>query len=149
MISWVLVSPFLSPADSFKAPQRSVEKPFRLCVSDVFKGQWHQSTLAKPTTHFITRLTVTIRVLSHMQGFVCSSRTPARFLVRAVFRQARKRRSRSDAEPSALSESLNRVAVRLWESDSTLIQSESASVQKVKQTCRVFMYLFICVDVSC
>lgn len=26
-------------ADQFKAPARSVEKPFRLCVSDVFKGQ--------------------------------------------------------------------------------------------------------------
>lgn len=25
-------------ADSFKPPQRSVDKPFRLCVADVFKG---------------------------------------------------------------------------------------------------------------
>lgn len=29
---------FLSVKDAFKAPQRSVDKPFRLCVSDVFKG---------------------------------------------------------------------------------------------------------------
>lgn len=30
---------FFSPSkDAFKAPQRSVDKPFRLCVSDVFKG---------------------------------------------------------------------------------------------------------------
>lgn len=29
----------LSPIDSFKPPQRSVDKPFRLCVSDVFKGK--------------------------------------------------------------------------------------------------------------
>lgn len=25
--------------DSFKPPQRSIDKPFRLCVSDVFKGE--------------------------------------------------------------------------------------------------------------
>lgn len=25
--------------DSFKSPQRSIDKPFRLCVSDVFKGK--------------------------------------------------------------------------------------------------------------
>lgn len=31
---------FLPPSeDAFKAPQRSVDKPFRLCVSDVFKGK--------------------------------------------------------------------------------------------------------------
>lgn len=29
--------PFLP--DSFKPPQRSIDKPFRLCVSDVFKGE--------------------------------------------------------------------------------------------------------------
>lgn len=37
-------------ADAFKPPQRSVEKPFRLCVSDVFKGQHgnrHKSKMYK------------------------------------------------------------------------------------------------------
>lgn len=29
---------FFPSEDAFKAPQRSVDKPFRLCVSDVFKG---------------------------------------------------------------------------------------------------------------
>lgn len=84
-IRWCfMVSPFLSPADSFKPPQRSVEKPFRLCVSDVFKGQRHQSTLTKTITHFLTFSAVTVRLLCYTPALFYSSRTPARFLLCAV-----------------------------------------------------------------
>ncbi|KAM9444603.1 HBS1-like protein isoform 1-T1 [Clarias gariepinus] len=37
--AWYKGPSLLEQIDSFKAPQRSVEKPFRLCVSDVFKDQ--------------------------------------------------------------------------------------------------------------
>ncbi|KAF5896722.1 HBS1-like protein isoform X1, partial [Clarias magur] len=37
--AWYKGPCLLEQIDSFKAPQRSVEKPFRLCVSDVFKDQ--------------------------------------------------------------------------------------------------------------
>ncbi|XP_072553602.1 HBS1-like protein isoform X3 [Salminus brasiliensis] len=39
LIAWYTGPCLLEQIDSFKAPQRSVEKPFRLCVSDVFKDQ--------------------------------------------------------------------------------------------------------------
>ncbi|XP_069579655.1 HBS1-like protein isoform X4 [Brachyistius frenatus] len=39
LTSWYSRSSLLEQIDAFKAPQRSVDKPFRLCVSDVFKDQ--------------------------------------------------------------------------------------------------------------
>ncbi|MCJ8741430.1 hypothetical protein PDJAM_G00070730 [Pangasius djambal] len=39
LTAWYKGPCLLEQIDSFKAPQRSVEKPFRLCVSDVFKDQ--------------------------------------------------------------------------------------------------------------
>ncbi|KAL6483091.1 hypothetical protein MHYP_G00079630 [Metynnis hypsauchen] len=39
LTAWYTGPCLLDQIDSFKAPQRSVEKPFRLCVSDVFKDQ--------------------------------------------------------------------------------------------------------------
>ncbi|XP_062871020.1 HBS1-like protein isoform X2 [Trichomycterus rosablanca] len=39
LIAWYNGPCLLEQIDRFKAPQRSVEKPFRLCVSDVFKDQ--------------------------------------------------------------------------------------------------------------
>lgn len=42
-----------SPADAFKPPQRSIDKPFRLCVSDVFKGKSHWCILSKSICDFI------------------------------------------------------------------------------------------------
>lgn len=38
LIVYFLFVVFFPSEDAFKAPQRSVDKPFRLCVSDVFKG---------------------------------------------------------------------------------------------------------------
>uniref|UniRef100_A0A7N8XUC5 HBS1-like protein n=1 Tax=Mastacembelus armatus TaxID=205130 RepID=A0A7N8XUC5_9TELE len=38
LTSWYSGPSLLEQIDGFKAPQRSVDKPFRLCVSDVFKG---------------------------------------------------------------------------------------------------------------
>ncbi|XP_013874357.1 HBS1-like protein [Austrofundulus limnaeus] len=37
--SWYSGASLLEQIDLFKAPQRSIDKPFRLCVSDVFKDQ--------------------------------------------------------------------------------------------------------------
>ncbi|XP_040285111.1 HBS1-like protein isoform X1 [Bufo bufo] len=39
LTSWYKGPCLIDQIDSFKAPQRSVEKPFRLCASDVFKDQ--------------------------------------------------------------------------------------------------------------
>ncbi|XP_045916142.1 HBS1-like protein isoform X1 [Micropterus dolomieu] len=39
LTSWFFGPSLLEQIDAFKAPQRSVDKPFRLCVSDVFKDQ--------------------------------------------------------------------------------------------------------------
>uniref|UniRef100_A0A3Q3AI28 HBS1-like translational GTPase n=1 Tax=Kryptolebias marmoratus TaxID=37003 RepID=A0A3Q3AI28_KRYMA len=39
LTSWYSGASLLEQIDAFKAPQRSVDKPFRLCVSDVFKDQ--------------------------------------------------------------------------------------------------------------
>lgn len=39
LISWYKGPCLIDQIDSFKAPQRSVDKPFRLCASDVFKDQ--------------------------------------------------------------------------------------------------------------
>ncbi|XP_056283966.1 HBS1-like protein isoform X1 [Pseudoliparis swirei] len=39
LTSWYSGPSLLEQIDTFKAPQRSVHKPFRLCVSDVFKDQ--------------------------------------------------------------------------------------------------------------
>uniref|UniRef100_A0A4W4ESU6 HBS1-like protein n=1 Tax=Electrophorus electricus TaxID=8005 RepID=A0A4W4ESU6_ELEEL len=39
LTAWYKGPCLLEQIDAFKAPQRSVEKPFRLCVSDVFKDQ--------------------------------------------------------------------------------------------------------------
>ncbi|KAK2890237.1 HBS1-like protein isoform X1 [Channa argus] len=39
LTSWYSGTSLLEQIDAFKAPQRSVNKPFRLCVSDVFKDQ--------------------------------------------------------------------------------------------------------------
>ncbi|KAK5903658.1 hypothetical protein CgunFtcFv8_007418 [Champsocephalus gunnari] len=39
LTSWYSGPSLMQQIDAFKAPQRSVEKPFRLCVSDVFKDQ--------------------------------------------------------------------------------------------------------------
>nr|XP_057912691.1 HBS1-like protein isoform X2 [Doryrhamphus excisus] len=39
LTSWYSGLSLLEQIDSFRAPQRSVDKPFRLCVSDVFKDQ--------------------------------------------------------------------------------------------------------------
>ncbi|XP_053743888.1 HBS1-like protein isoform X1 [Synchiropus splendidus] len=39
LTSWFSGPSLLEQIDAFKAPPRSVEKPFRLCVSDVFKDQ--------------------------------------------------------------------------------------------------------------
>ncbi|XP_063299323.1 HBS1-like protein isoform X1 [Pelobates fuscus] len=39
LTSWYKGPCLIEQIDSFKAPQRSVEKPFRLCASDVFKDQ--------------------------------------------------------------------------------------------------------------
>ncbi|MEJ1275305.1 HBS1-like protein isoform X1 [Cricetulus griseus] len=39
LTSWYKGSCLLEQIDSFKPPQRSIDKPFRLCVSDVFKDQ--------------------------------------------------------------------------------------------------------------
>ncbi|XP_058468795.1 HBS1-like protein isoform X1 [Solea solea] len=39
LTSWYSGPSLLEQIDAFKAPQRSVDKPFRLCVSDVFKDQ--------------------------------------------------------------------------------------------------------------
>uniref|UniRef100_A0A8C4GIT9 HBS1-like protein n=1 Tax=Dicentrarchus labrax TaxID=13489 RepID=A0A8C4GIT9_DICLA len=39
LTSWYSGRSLLEQIDAFKAPQRSVDKPFRLCVSDVFKDQ--------------------------------------------------------------------------------------------------------------
>ncbi|XP_037541762.1 HBS1-like protein [Nematolebias whitei] len=39
LTSWYTGASLLEQIDAFKAPQRSVDKPFRLCVSDVFKDQ--------------------------------------------------------------------------------------------------------------
>uniref|UniRef100_A0A673MXC8 HBS1-like protein n=1 Tax=Sinocyclocheilus rhinocerous TaxID=307959 RepID=A0A673MXC8_9TELE len=38
LTAWYTGPCLLEQIDAFKPPQRSVEKPFRLCVSDVFKG---------------------------------------------------------------------------------------------------------------
>ncbi|KAJ0060819.1 hypothetical protein NL108_001668, partial [Boleophthalmus pectinirostris] len=39
LTSWYSGPSLLEQIDAFKAPQRSIDKPFRLCVSDVFKDQ--------------------------------------------------------------------------------------------------------------
>ncbi|KAJ4928638.1 hypothetical protein JOQ06_004266 [Pogonophryne albipinna] len=39
LTSWYSGPSLMQQIDAFKAPQRSLEKPFRLCVSDVFKDQ--------------------------------------------------------------------------------------------------------------
>ncbi|XP_062406151.1 HBS1-like protein isoform X1 [Sardina pilchardus] len=39
LVSWYKGPSLVEQIDGFKPPQRSVEKPFRLCVSDVFKDQ--------------------------------------------------------------------------------------------------------------
>ncbi|XP_053300691.1 HBS1-like protein isoform X1 [Pleuronectes platessa] len=39
LTSWYSGFSLMEQIDAFKAPQRSVDKPFRLCVSDVFKDQ--------------------------------------------------------------------------------------------------------------
>ncbi|OCT80284.1 hypothetical protein XELAEV_18027101mg [Xenopus laevis] len=39
LVGWYKGPCLLEQIDSFKAPQRSIDKPFRLCVSDVFKDQ--------------------------------------------------------------------------------------------------------------
>ncbi|KAF3849791.1 hypothetical protein F7725_019510 [Dissostichus mawsoni] len=39
LTSWYSGPSLMEQIDAFKAPQRSVEKPFRMCVSDVFKDQ--------------------------------------------------------------------------------------------------------------
>ncbi|XP_054618231.1 HBS1-like protein isoform X4 [Dunckerocampus dactyliophorus] len=39
LTSWYCGLSLLEQIDAFRAPQRSVDKPFRLCVSDVFKDQ--------------------------------------------------------------------------------------------------------------
>ncbi|CAN9507416.1 unnamed protein product [Ophioblennius macclurei] len=39
LTSWYSGLSLLDQIDAFKSPQRSVDKPFRLCVSDVFKDQ--------------------------------------------------------------------------------------------------------------
>ncbi|KAJ0026926.1 hypothetical protein NQD34_017926 [Periophthalmus magnuspinnatus] len=39
LTSWFSGPSLLEQIDAFKAPQRSIDKPFRLCVSDVFKDQ--------------------------------------------------------------------------------------------------------------
>ncbi|KAL3052609.1 hypothetical protein OYC64_005197 [Pagothenia borchgrevinki] len=39
LTSWYSGPSLMEQIDAFKAPQRSLEKPFRLCVSDVFKDQ--------------------------------------------------------------------------------------------------------------
>ncbi|XP_071335157.1 HBS1-like protein isoform X1 [Trachinotus anak] len=39
LTSWFSGPSLLEQIDAFKSPQRSVDKPFRLCVSDVFKDQ--------------------------------------------------------------------------------------------------------------
>ncbi|XP_072297988.1 HBS1-like protein isoform X3 [Eucyclogobius newberryi] len=39
LTAWYSGLSLLEQIDAFKAPQRSVDKPFRLCVSDVFKDQ--------------------------------------------------------------------------------------------------------------
>ncbi|XP_059211964.1 HBS1-like protein isoform X3 [Centropristis striata] len=39
LTSWYSGPSLLEQIDAFKAPQRSVDQPFRLCVSDVFKDQ--------------------------------------------------------------------------------------------------------------
>ncbi|KAM3855089.1 HBS1-like protein isoform 1-T1 [Vipera latastei] len=39
LAKWYTGKCLLEQIDSFKSPQRSVDKPFRLCVSDVFKDQ--------------------------------------------------------------------------------------------------------------
>lgn len=39
LTKWYKGSCLLEQIDSFKPPQRSIDKPFRLCVSDVFKDQ--------------------------------------------------------------------------------------------------------------
>lgn len=39
LTSWYSGLSLLEQIDAFKSPQRSVDKPFRLCVSDVFKDQ--------------------------------------------------------------------------------------------------------------
>ncbi|MEQ2277622.1 HBS1-like protein, partial [Xenotaenia resolanae] len=39
LTSWYTGPSLLEQIDAFKAPQRSTDKPFRLCVSDVFKDQ--------------------------------------------------------------------------------------------------------------
>lgn len=39
LTSWYSGPSLLEQIDSFKPPQRSIDKPFRLCVSDVFKDQ--------------------------------------------------------------------------------------------------------------
>lgn len=47
---------FLSPTDAFKPPQRSIDKPFRLCVSDVFKGRSRWRPLSERTGVLFTSL---------------------------------------------------------------------------------------------
>ncbi|XP_034017842.1 HBS1-like protein isoform X1 [Thalassophryne amazonica] len=39
LTSWYSGPSLLEQIDAFKAPQRSIDKPFRLCVADVFKDQ--------------------------------------------------------------------------------------------------------------
>ncbi|KAM3603483.1 uncharacterized protein V6R79_023246 [Siganus canaliculatus] len=39
LTAWYSGPSLLEQIDAFKAPQRSIDKPFRLCVSDVFKDQ--------------------------------------------------------------------------------------------------------------
>ncbi|XP_061563299.1 HBS1-like protein isoform X2 [Cololabis saira] len=39
LTSWYSGPSLMGQIDAFKAPQRSIDKPFRLCVSDVFKDQ--------------------------------------------------------------------------------------------------------------
>ncbi|XP_034384347.1 HBS1-like protein isoform X1 [Cyclopterus lumpus] len=39
LTSWYSGPSLMEQIDAFKAPQRSVDKPFRMCVSDVFKDQ--------------------------------------------------------------------------------------------------------------
>lgn len=41
--------------DSFKPPQRSIDKPFRLCVSDVFKGECCSVWCACPLCVLLSR----------------------------------------------------------------------------------------------
>lgn len=52
---------FTWPVDAFKPPQRCTDKPFRLCVSDVFKGECQSSVIVDTSVSILKILLILSR----------------------------------------------------------------------------------------